>query len=392
MFKFFQRKTKDVAFIGVGKLGKPVAEVMATKYNVVGYDVNPQPTSIPMLPSIKSAISGAHFVFVAVPTPHDPQYGGDTPTAHLPPKDFDYSTVVGVLQEINKTVKPDQIVVLISTVLPGTIRKILQPAIPNTTLVYNPYLIAMGTVANDFVNPEMIIIGSANQKLISSLKSFYRPLMKNNSRYEVGSWEDAEAIKIFYNTFISMKLSFVNMIQDVSNKNGYMDVDNITTALAASDYRITGPAYMVAGMGDAGACHPRDNIALRHLSKELDLGYDLFGAIMDSREAQAKNMAIEILKMGRRVLILGKAYKPRVPYTDGSYSLLVGHYITELGGEVFYYDYNTGDTTHPTVDVYVIGYWDDWVKQFKFAHDMIFDPWRKFTPKTKNVKYFGSMD
>lgn len=97
-------------------------------------------------------------------------------------------------------------------------------------------------------------------------------------------------------------------------------------------------------------CHPRDNIALRWLSDSLDLGYDLFGAIMDSREAQARNMAQRLVDLsnergGIPIVIVGKAYKPMVSYTDGSPSLLVGHYVEELAGPpLYYYDAMTGDT------------------------------------------------
>ena len=131
------------------------------------------------------------------------------------------------------------------------------------------------------------------------LIEFYQSFMQNDPRYEVGTWDEAESIKIFYNTFISTKLALVNMIQDVAEKNGNIDVDVVSGALARSTYRITGPAYMKAGMGDAGACHPRDNITLRYLADRLDLGYDLFDAIMKAREVQAENMAKECLKIGR---------------------------------------------------------------------------------------------
>ena len=87
--------------------------------------------------------------------------------------------------------------------------------------------------------------------------------MKNNPRYEVGTWDEAECIKVFYNTFISAKIGLVNMIQDVAVKQGNINVDVVTNALAKSSMRIMGPKYMTAGLGDAGPCHPRDNIALR---------------------------------------------------------------------------------------------------------------------------------
>ena len=100
---------------------------------------------------------------------------------------------------------------------------------------------------------------------------------------------------------------------------------------------------MTAGMGDGGACHPRDNIALRYLAQRLDLGYDLFDAIMRAREVQAERMAETCLKYGRNITIVGKAYKPGVHYTNGSASMLVGHYIEGKMGNVNYYDEHTGD-------------------------------------------------
>ena len=87
--------------------------------------------------------------------------------------------------------------------------------------------------------------------------------MENDPRYVIGTWDECECIKVFYNTFISTKIGLVNMIQDVAEKQGNINVDVVTTALAKSDQRIMGPSYMKAGMGDGGACHPRDNIALR---------------------------------------------------------------------------------------------------------------------------------
>lgn len=373
--------------IGVGKLGQECAEVMAAHYDVVGYDIEPRTPKFPMKNSIEEAVSDRDIIFIAAPTPHDPMYGGETPTSHLPNKDFDYTILTDILSEVNKYVNNKQLVVLISTVLPGTIRNQLRPCITNARFIYNPYLIAMGTTMHDMVNPEMMIIGTedgtANEDTIELVK-FYIPLMENNPRYELGTWEEAEAIKIFYNTFISTKIAFVNMIQDVAERSGNMSVDVVTGALERSTQRITGPAYMKAGMGDGGACHPRDNIALSYLAEKLDLGYDLFDGITKAREAQAENLAKTLLKYGKNVTIIGKAYKPKVPYTSGSSSLLVGYYVEQHGGSVNYYDEHTGDLdlAEDWTDVYLIGYWDDYVENLKFSDENIatvVDPWRQWT-------------
>ena len=369
--------------IGVGKLGQDCAEVMADFYDVVGYDVSPKTPAFPMKNSIQEAVKDRDFIFIAAPTPHDPIYGGETPTSHLPNKDFDYTIVSEILEEVNKHVNQKQLVVLISTVLPGTVRNTLRPKITNARFIYNPYLIAMGTVKWDMVNPEMVIIGTEDGSVTGDaqeLIDFYKPFMQNDPRYEVGTWDEAESIKIFYNTFISTKLALVNMIQDVAETNGNINVDIVTDALSKSTHRIMGPAYMKAGLGDAGACHPRDNIALRYLAEKLNLGYDLFDAIMLAREVQAERMAKKCLEYGKNITIVGKAYKPKVPYTNGSASMLVGYYIEKHGGNLNYYDEHTGDLDlrKDWTEVYLIGYWDDYTKYISFPkNSIIIDPWRR---------------
>lgn len=333
---------KKVGFIGIGKLGMACAEVMATEHDVTGYDIYPKTSNkIKIASEIKDAVVGKDLVFVAVQTPHDPIYGGDQPITHLKNKDFNYAIVNEVLKQVNEYATSDQLVVLISTVLPGTTRRELRNNITNARFIYNPYLIAMGSVEWDMVNPEMVIIGTEDGNTTgdaAELINFYKTIMENDPRYVVGTWDEAESIKIFYNTFISAKIGLVNMIQDVAIKNGNINVDVVTNALAQSDMRIMGPKYMTAGMGDAGPCHPRDNIALRYLAESLDLGYDLFNAIMHAREKQARLLAESLATEANNALlpvyIHGKAYKPDVSFTEGSYSLLVGYYLEREFGIV----------------------------------------------------------
>jgi UDPglucose 6-dehydrogenase len=369
-----------ISFIGLGKLGMPCAEVIAQKgHSVTGYDIARRGNSdVLQFPTIQGAINGADIVFVAVPTPHDPDYDGRAPTAHLEPKDFQYDIVKEVIAEANKHMTKDQLLVLISTVLPGTVRREFIPLVTNTRFVYNPYLIAMGTVAWDMVNPEMVMIGTEDGTETGDAKQlvdFYKSIMENTPRYVIGTWDECECIKVFYNTFISAKIGLVNMIQDVAQRQGNINVDVVTDALANSDQRIMGPSYMKAGMGDGGACHPRDNIALRYMAKNLHLDYDIFDSIMNARESQARNMAIEILKHGNRIQFSSDSYKSNVEYIDGSYSLLVQHYVKELGGWVV--------NENPSIFVRVHD--TDIVPE----NVVVFDPWRTYNgPNT--VIYYGN--
>jgi len=324
----------NVSFIGLGKLGMPCAEAAAQKGHCInGYDkIKKHSKHITLWPNIQGAVSGAEIVFISVATPHQSEYDGSLPITHLPAKDFNYTQLKEAVIECNKHMNRNQRLVVISTVLPGVMREQISPLVTNTNLSYNPYLIAMGTVANDMLNPEMIMIGTENGEPDVLLEEFYQSITENDCSIVTGTWDECECIKVFYNTFISTKLGIVNMIQDVAVKKGNINVDVVTDALANSTKRIMSNAYMKAGMGDGGPCHPRDNIALRKLSEDLNLGYDLFGGIALAREKQAENMAVHILRYGNKIKFSSNSYKSNTDLTDGSYSLLVQYYVKKHGG------------------------------------------------------------
>jgi UDPglucose 6-dehydrogenase len=337
---------KKIGFVGIGKLGLDCAEVFAEKHEVRGYDIYPRVSDSVKVCSIDEVVNESEWIFIAVPTPHAEGYDGSVPSSHMTPRDFGHDAVIDAINNVNRYAKDSKKVVLISTVLPGTTRNKFVPLLDKKhQFVYNPYLIAMGSVKWDMVNPEMIMLGTEDGSLTGvagELHDLYETIMQNNPRYEVGTWDECEAIKIFYNTFISAKVGLVNMIQDFAMKIGNINVDVVTNALARSTMRIMGPKYMTAGMGDAGACHPRDNIALRWLAEEYNIGYDLFDTVMHAREVQAKNLALFLVDQAQRhslpIVIHGKAYKPDVEYCIGSYSTLVGFYIREAGLPVVYVD------------------------------------------------------
>jgi UDPglucose 6-dehydrogenase len=337
---------KKIGFIGIGKLGLDCAEVMAEKHEVRGYDIYPRFSDLVKVCDIAELVDESEWIFIAVPTPHAEGYDGSVPSSHMEPRDFGHDAVIDAINKVNQHAKSPKKVVLISTVLPGTTREKFVPLLDSKhQFLYNPYLIAMGSVKWDMANPEMVIIGTEDGELTGiagELIELYKTMMQNDPRYEIGTWDECEAIKIFYNTYISAKVGIVNMIQDFAMKIGNINVDVVTNALARSTMRLQGPKYMTAGMGDAGACHPRDNIALRWLAQHYDVGYDLFDTIMHAREVQAKNLALFLVDLakqhGMSVIIHGKAYKPDVEYCIGSYSTLVGHYVKEAGFGVRYVD------------------------------------------------------
>ena len=408
---------KKIGFIGLGKLGMDCAEVFAEQYEVRGYDIYPRKSDLVKVCDINELVNESEWIFIAVPTPHAEGYDGSVPSSHMTPKDFGHDAVIDAINQVNMYAKLSKKVVLISTVLPGTTRRHFVNLLDKKhQFLYNPYLIAMGSVKWDMANPEMVIIGTEDGELTGiagELISLYKAIMKNDPRYEIGTWDECESIKIFYNTFISAKVGLVNMIQDFALRIGNINVDVVTNALSRSTMRIMGPKYMTAGMGDAGACHPRDNIALRWLAQEYDIGYDLFDTVMHAREIQAKNLAEFLVEQSRKynlpIVIHGKAYKPDVPYCIGSYSTLVGHYVKQAGLTVSYIDPLADDQTE-VVDAIEEPAVFLWAHNRKITYEytgdqadtqpycdikpgsVIVDPWRKL-PKTENkitVIHYGN--
>jgi len=367
-----------VGFVGVGKLGKDAAEVLSEFYDVTGYDINPVDTTINMSDTLEGCVKNKDIVLIAVPTQHHIDYDGRYATSHLEPKDFDYTIAISVTKQVDELVDKDTLIVMISTMLPGTVRREIAPLINNGRFIYNPYLIAQGTVKFDMRNPEMIMIGTEDGSKTGDAKmlsDFYQPMLQNSPRVEIGTWEEMESTKVFYNTFITAKLCLVNMIQDAAMAVGHMNVDVVTDALKYSTDRIMGPKYMTAGLGDGGGCHPRDNIALRSFAERHNFGYDLFDAIMKAREEQANNIAKHFEKIGvskdMPCVVLGSGFKPGLAHQqEGSPSILVGFYLEKLGYTVTY------DEMLDVPAAYMLG-WPKYFDDADFARgSIVVDPWR----------------
>ena len=162
----------------------------------------------------------------------------------------------------------------------------------------------------DFLKPEIVLFGVEDKNGTEKAKKFYRTL-HHQPFYET-TIENAELIKVCYNTFISSKISIVNTIMEMCHNLPNTNVDDVTNALKMCDERIISDKYLSGGMGDGGGCHPRDNIALSWLSEKLEMSYNWFDNIMIQRELQTDWFAdlIEEYCEDRGINILGKSFKP----------------------------------------------------------------------------------
>jgi UDPglucose 6-dehydrogenase len=414
----------NIGFIGLGKLGLPCALAVESRgHKVVGYDPSQQVKNIIdtkklqyqeiwaqehldktkiQIKSIEEVVSHSDIIFVPIQTPHGEKFEGST---RIPDEraDFDYTFLkkgVGDLSdEIEKQGK-DKIVIVISTVLPGTIRSEIKPLLGNhTKLCYNPFFIAMGTTMRDFLKPEIVLFGVEDKDAAEKAKKFYRTL-HHQPFYET-TIENAELIKVCYNTFISSKISIVNTIMEMCHHLPNTNVDDVTNALKMCDERIISDKYLSGGMGDGGGCHPRDNIALSWLSEKLGMSYNWFDNIMMQRELQTDWLAdlVEDYSEGNKgINILGKSFKPETNIVTGSPSILLKNVLEERGHGVFMWDpyidepweeikekYDDSDNETDS-HLYFIGTKHPDFTSFPFEDgSIVLDPWR-YIPKSDNYK------
>lgn len=404
-----------IGFVGLGKLGLPVALAVESKgHQVKGFDINPkikefvQSRKVPYkeqgieellsktnleVTSLEGVIDHSEILFVAVQTPHDPKFEGITRLTDER-KDFDYSYLVNAVRDISNILDKkniDKIVIIISTVLPQTIEeKVKHGMSKHVKLCYNPFFIAMGTTVPDFLHPEFILFGVDDKEALEKAKQFYKTITAAPV-YET-SIKNAELIKVAYNTFIGMKIVFANTIMEICDKTG-ADADQVVNGLALANRRLISSSYLYGGMGDGGGCHPRDNIALSWLSKKLDLQYDIFESLMLARERQTEYLASIIKKFDLPRVILGKAYKPETNLTVGSPSILLKNILDEQKINVKIYDphvdLNAQDlfkeiTSKP--HLYFIGTKHSDFVNFPYVKgSVIIDPFR-YIPDIKGIK------
>jgi len=395
----------NIGFIGLGKLGLPCALAIESRgHKVVGYDPSKQVKDILdsrklqyqeanaqdlllkskiEIKSVEEVVGKSDIIFVPIQTPHDPLYEGTTRLQNER-VDFDYTYlkngVKGLSDEIEKQGK-DKIVLIISTVLPGTIRREIIPLLgKHTKLCYNPFFIAMGTTIDDFLRPEIVLFGKDDDWAANIAKKFYRTI--HHAPFYETTIENAELIKVVYNTFIGTKLAFVNTVMEACHKLPNTNVDDVTNALKMCDGRIISDRYLSGGMGDGGGCHPRDNIALSWLSRKLNLSHDWFDNIMKQREKQTDWLAnlIEEYSDGKPIKILGKSFKPETNITTGSPSILLKNILEERKHEVEIWDPYIDDSENESQQepmVYFIGTkHPDFTTYLYNKGSIIIDPWR----------------
>jgi UDPglucose 6-dehydrogenase len=353
-----------IGFCGLGKLGLPVSVAIAEKlHDVYGYDIDAKKRSsyrkgtvnlyepdldkqllsslgsaLHIVDSVREIVEGSDIVFVAVPTPSKKN------------NSFDLSYVIDAVKSIGKEARGSShppVVTVISTMLPTSTRKYVAPTLEAASgfkvgkeigLCYSAQFIAMGTTIEDYLHPEFCLIGESDPKAGAVMEEYYRSIVSPDVSKLHMTWENAEIIKMAYNTMIGFKIVYANTIMEMCQKVPGADVDVVSDAISQAKIRIVGPRYLRGGMGDSGACHPRDNLALSWFADKLDLSADPFEFVMNARYKQAEWLASELISYKKPIVIMAVRYKNNTNLIDYSSSLLVAEILKSKGHTAFLYD------------------------------------------------------
>jgi UDPglucose 6-dehydrogenase len=355
----------QISVVGLGKLGVPLAAVLAHRgHSVVGVDSRPEvvdlvnhggtPVEEPGLAALvassrdrirattdgAAAAAATEVTFIIVPTPS------------LPSGLFSTKYVLDAIEQIGRGLRTSDayhLVVVTSTVAPGTMEREIAPALerasgrvigPSIGLCYSPEFIALGSVIRDMCNPDFVLIGESDARAGDLLESVQRTVVGESAVVRRMNLVNAEIAKIAVNTFVTTKISYANMLSEVCDRLPGADVSVVTETIGC-DKRI-GQRFFTAALGYGGPCFPRDNAAFVAVAREHGEDADIAAAtdVVNRRQVSRLASLVKSQLQGtdRRVAILGLSYKPDTNVVEESQGVMLANRLAADGCAVTVFD------------------------------------------------------
>ena len=353
-----------ISVVGLGKLGSPIVAVLAAKgHEVIGIDTNPafvekinnhiapveEPHLQELLTEHKARISATmdwtkailetDLTSIIVPTPSAPD------------GTFRNDYILSVIDEIGRvlaTKKGYHLVTVNSTTMPGSVGGVIKERLerasgrkvgPDLGLCYNPEFIALGDVIQGLLHPDFILIGESDPKAGDFLEGMCRQVCGADANIARMNFVNAELTKISVNTYVTMKISFANMLGEICDQLEGSDVQVVTDTIGR-DTRI-GKKYLKPAIGYGGPCFPRDTIAFGRMAHlvgaraDLALSTDLINRRQITRLTEITK---GLVSGGSTVAILGLSYKPNTPVIEESQGVMLAKALLDSGFQVVVHD------------------------------------------------------
>jgi UDPglucose 6-dehydrogenase len=353
-----------ITVVGLGKLGSPIVAVLAAKgFDVIGIDTNPvfvekinnhvAPVEEPLLQELLTehkarisattdwakAVGKTDMTTIIVPTPS----GSDGA--------FRNDYVLSVMDEVGRVLAHKSgyhLLVVHSTTMPGSVGGAIRERLERASgrkvgsdlgLCYNPEFIALGDVINGLLHPDFILIGESDKKAGDILEAVYRKVVGPDVSIARMNFVNAELTKISVNAYVTMKISFANMLSEICDRLEDADVSVVADAIGR-DTRI-GKKYLKPAVGYGGPCFPRDTIAfgrMAHLAggtADLALSTEIINRRQVSRLAETIS---DMIPVGSTAAVLGLSYKPSTPVIEESQGIMLVKALRAAGIDVIAHD------------------------------------------------------
>lgn len=289
--------------------------------------------------SLEDAIKDAQIIFLALPTPP-----GEDGSADL-------KYILGVASDLGKLLKPTDYKVIIdkSTVPVGTAEKVRNAILASATedisqsfdVVSNPEFLREGVAVDDFMKPDRVVIGTESDRAKKLMSDLYVPFVRQGNPIIFMDEKSAELTKYAANSFLAVKISFMNEIAQLCERMG-ADVDMVRKGIG-SDERI-GKRFLFPGIGYGGSCFPKDVQALAKSSGEVKYEFKILDAVMDVNEKQKLHLLPKIKKYfnddlkGKHFALWGLSFKPNTDDIREAPALFIIDELVKAGATVSAFD------------------------------------------------------
>ena len=354
-----------IAVIGLGFVGLTLSSVLASKgITTLGIDLDKEKCSkivkgIPTFfePELKktlkkalkknllitdkvSSINNCDFIFITVGTPQ--KKNGE----------IDLSFIKTVVKNVGKIIpknKKKPIILIKSTVIPGTMKDVILPILEKNSkkkagkdfgLISNPEFLQESKAIHDTIKPHAIVLGGYRTQFMSKTRKFFSRF-NPNTPIIITNHQTAEMIKYANNSFLATKISFINQLASICQEIPDTNIDDVADAIGL-DSRI-GNQFLDAGPGYGGSCLPKDMKAIINLSSKVGVKPTMLNAVEKTNKQQINNI-IKLMKQnigkikGKKVTVLGVAFKPNTDDIRDSMSIELIHRLIKSGAVVKIHD------------------------------------------------------
>lgn len=283
--------------------------------------------------SLSEGIKGANIIFLALPTPPDENGSADL------------KYVLQVADELGKILEEYAVIVDKSTVPVGTADKVRNAVEKNATvqfdIVSNPEFLREGVAVEDFMKPDRLIIGVENERAKNIMTELYAPFVRSGNPVIYMDLRSAELTKYAANSFLAMKISFMNEVAQLCERMG-ADVDMVRLGIG-SDSRI-GKKFLYPGIGVGGSCFPKDIQALVKSASEVDYDFEILNSVIKVNQFQRIHLVSKINRYfggtisGKHFALWGLSFKPNTDDIREAPSLYMIDALLNLGATVCAFD------------------------------------------------------